>query len=373
MISCEHFFNALKSNHIDFFTGVPDSLLKDFCAYITDTLPKEQNIIAANEGNAVALAAGHYLATGKPGMVYLQNSGLGNCVNPLTSLNDPDVYSIPLLLLIGWRGEPGVKDEPQHVKMGKVTLPLLDTLGIPYELLNENYEKTLQKAQNHFETAKSPFAIVVKKGTFETYQFKTKKETNFPFNREDAIKEIMPLLDKRDIIISTTGKASRELFEYGENEKNTEKFFLTVGSMGHSSSIALGIALKKKNRNVFCFDGDGALLMHMGVLATIGDLKLRNFKHVIFNNYAHDSVGGQPTSTENINISSIAKSCGYAYTATAASKEEIQQEIQKMRLIEGPTLLEIKVNKGSRKDLGRPTKTPEQNKDTFMEFLTQRK
>lgn len=369
MISPQKFFDALRAQDVNFFTGVPDSLLKDFCAYVTDNAPKEKNIITANEGNSISLAAGHYLATGKPGLVYLQNSGLGNCVNPLTSLTDVDVYSIPLLLLIGWRGQPGVKDEPQHVKMGKITLPLLDTLHIPYEILDQGYEKTLEKAQHHFEKHNSPFAIVVRKGTFEKYKLQKKKETNYSLSREEAIHTIVPLLDKTDIVVSTTGKTSRELFELREKNLEGQRDFLTVGSMGHSSSIALGIALQKKNRTTYCFDGDGALLMHMGSLATVGELQLANFKHLVFHNFAHDSVGGQPTPTEYVDVISIAKACGYKHVATASSKEDLLQEMKKLKMADGPALLEIKVNKGSRKDLGRPTTTPEQNKQTFMEFL----
>jgi len=370
MISPKNFYETLKENGIDFFTGVPDSLLKDFCAYIADNTSNEKNIIAANEGNAIALAAGYHLATGKIGLVYMQNSGLGNTVNPLTSLVDKEVYSIPMLLLIGWRGEPGVKDEPQHVKMGKTTLEILDVLRIPYKILDNDFEKIITEAKNHFEGNKTPFAIVVRKNSFEKYELKNKKETSFELNREEALKIIVPLLNQKDIVVSTTGKTSRELFELREaNKQGHEKDFLTVGSMGHSSSIALGIALEKPNRTVYCFDGDGALIMHMGVLSIIGQLKLKNFKHIVFNNFAHDSVGGQPTSSYNINIPEIAKANGYKEAFSVKTNKDIENKIKKIKESVGPVLLEIKVNKGARKDLGRPTTTPIQNKKDFMNFI----
>ncbi len=370
MILCKKFYDKLIENKLDFFTGVPDSLLKDFCAYVTDNTSEKNNIIAANEGNAIALAAGHYLATGKFGLVYMQNSGLGNTVNPLTSLADKEVYSIPMLLVVGWRGEPGKKDEPQHVKMGKVTLDVLDALKIPYKLLDDNYEEILTEAIEYMEANKAPYAIVVKKGTFEEYKLQNKKQTNYEFNREDAIKTIVPLLNEDDIVVSTTGKTSRELFEFREELKQGhEKDFLTVGSMGHSSSIALGVALEKQDRTVYCFDGDGALIMHMGALSIISSLKPKNFKHIIFNNFAHDSVGGQPTAAFDIDIVQVAKANGYVGAFSAETKDQIIEYVKKMKEMDGPVLLEIKVNKGARKDLGRPTTTPIENKEDFMKFI----
>lgn len=372
MVNCKYFYDTLSKNGIDFFTGVPDSLLKDFCAYVTDNTPSNQNIIAANEGNAIALATGYYLATGKIGLVYMQNSGLGNAINPLTSLADSDVYSIPMLLLVGWRAEPNVKDEPQHVKMGKIMLGMLENIGIPYKILDENYEEIIKEAKEYMIKNKAPYAIVVRKGTFDEYKLKNKSEINFKLDREEALKLIVPLLNEKDIIISTTGTTSRELFELREaNKQGHEKDFLTVGSMGHSSSIALGIALEKPNKTVYCFDGDGALIMHMGALAVIGSLKPKNFKHIVFNNFAHDSVGGQPTAAFNIDIPAIAKANGYSATFSAETKEEIIQKIKKIKEMNGPVLLEIKINKGARKDLGRPTTTPIKNKEEFMKYLVE--
>jgi len=369
MIPCQKFYECLAKNKIDFFTGIPDSLLKDFCAYVTDNASKEKNIITANEGNAIGLASGHYLATGKFGLVYMQNSGLGNAINPLTSLTDKDVYSIPMLLVIGWRGEPEVKDEFQHIKMGKITLKILETLEIPYKVLDDNYKETVKEAVEYMENFNAPYAIVVKAGVFEEYKLQDKIRTDFELDREEAIKTIVPLLDDEDIIVSTTGKTSRELFELREELKQGHnKDFLTVGSMGHSSSIALGIALEKPDRNVYCFDGDGALIMHLGALSTIGDIRPENFKHIVFNNFAHDSVGGQPTA-RNINIPLIAKSNGYVKVFSAENKHQIIDSIKQMKEINSLVLLEVKINKGSRKNLGRPTTTPIENKKAFVRFL----
>ena len=370
MIECKGFYENLIRNEIEFFTGVPDSLLKDFCSYVSDNANKERHIIAANEGNAIALAAGYHLSTGKYGLVYMQNSGLGNAVNALTSLADPEVYSIPMILLIGWRGEPGVKDEPQHVKMGKITLSMLDSLEIPYKILNENYEEILTEAKKYLESKKGPYAIVVKKGEFDKYSSEKSFNTNFELNREEAIETIIPLLSEEDIIVSTTGKTSRELYELREKlNEGHDKDFLTVGSMGHSSSIALSIALEKRDRTVYCFDGDGALIMHMGSLSTIGSFKPRNFKHIVFNNFAHDSVGGQPTAAGDIDIPNIAKANGYVGAFSVSTKEELINIIKKIKSMDGPVLIEVNVNKGARKELGRPKTTPIENKINFMKFL----
>lgn len=348
---------------LDLFCGVPDSLLKDFCACVTEHTPEDKNIIAANEGNALAIAAGHYLATGKPAVVYMQNSGLGNIVNPLLSLTDDEVYNIPVLLIIGWRGKPGVHDEPQHIKQGKLTLPLLETMGINYEILKE--ESQIETAVSYMAQTNKPFAFVVKKGTFDAFEKKS-LQPKFNLTRESAIKKVVSLLKKEDIVVSTTGMISRELYE---NRTSHEKDFLTVGSMGHASSIAFGIAINKPNRNVFCFDGDGACLMHMGALPVIASRKLKNFKHVIFNNEAHDSVGGQPTVMNCVKLDDVAKGCGYKTVFQAQSLEEIENIWNEFYDTMEPSLLEIKVDSGSRKDLGRPKEKPIENKQAFMAFI----
>jgi len=373
MLNCEEFYSLLEKNNIDFFAGVPDSLLKDLCAYIINNTSEVKNIIAANEGNAIALAAGYHLATGKIALVYMQNSGQGNAINPLTSLIDGEIYAIPVLLFIGWRGEPGKKDEPQHIKQGKITISLLNTLGIPNKILPSNIEgvrKVLKTAINSMKKRSGPYALVVRKGTFETCKLKNKISSQFELSREDAIKLIVDNLGDKDIIVSTTGKTSRELYEYREELcQGHSKDFLTVGSMGHSSQIALAIALSKPSQKVYCLDGDGALIMHMGSLAIIGSKNPRNFKHIVLNNGSHDSVGGQPTAGLKIDIPSIAKACGYKTVLCAEKGLELEDKLNLLKSSDGPALLEIKVNKGARKDLGRPTSSPLENKKEFMRFL----
>ncbi|MFK7832131.1 MAG: phosphonopyruvate decarboxylase [Winogradskyella sp.] len=373
MINTASFYNALTSRGIDFFTGVPDSLLKDICAYISDNAPEDRHIIAANEGASVGLAVGNYLASGRPALVYMQNSGFGNTVNPLLSIADDDVYSVPMLLLIGWRGEPGKKDEPQHVKQGRVSEDLLKTMEIPYLVLDEstNIEATLDEALKVAISEKKPFALLVRKNAFEKYKLLKDTTSSFALDREGAVKLIIDQLQDDDIVVSTTGKTSREVFEYREELGQThEKDFLTVGAMGHTSSIALGIAIEKKDRNVFCFDGDGSVIMHMGSLAINGMMKdVNNFKHIIINNGAHDSVGGQPTVGFDIDFSKIAEGCGYTLVASASEIDDIKEKIASMAAHKGRALLEIKVNKGARENLGRPTTTPKENKTAFKTFL----
>ncbi len=300
------FYDQLASHGVDFFAGVPDSLLKEFCLCIDDRIPRDKHIIAANEGNAVALAAGYYLAQKSLPLVYMQNSGLGNAVNPLLSLCDPDVYSIPVLVMIGWRGEPGVKDEPQHVKQGKVQLTLLDSMDIPYEVISKDDEQFEMKISNAVETAKNenkPAVLLIKKGTFEKYSKGIPISGDKQMKREEALEIVLENLDDNTIVVSTTGKTSREIFEIREKRGQTHKQdFLTVGSMGHCSSIALGIALAKPHRQVVCIDGDGAMLMHLGSLTSIASLKPKNFRHILMNNEVHESVGGQETAAKNLDF-----------------------------------------------------------------------
>jgi len=359
---------------INFFCGVPDSLLKDYCAYVSTHVKRENHIIATNEGAAVAMAAGYHMATGKSALVYLQNSGLGNIVNPVMSLAVPNVYSIPMLLLVGWRGEPGKRDEPQHRVQGQATPGMLASLGIPFQTLpdyEEGAEQVLMNAKQYLENAKGPYCLLVKRQTFLPFKLK-KPEQLFPLSREAALKVVVDALSDRDVVVSTTGMLSRELYELREVKgQGHEKDFLTVGSMGYASSIAMGIALFKTKRQVFCLDGDGATLMHMGNLATIGQNGPPNLKHIIFNNGGHDSVGGQPTdaSNESFSFQKIALGCGYKNAFEAKNQQEIEEGLCKLKECEGPSLLEIKCNLGHRKNLGRPTRKPIENKSCFMHFL----
>lgn len=375
MLSPKIFIESLAAKGIDFFAGVPDSLLKNVCAFISDTLDDRHNIIAANEGAAVGLAAGHYLATGHIPCVYMQNSGEGNAINPLASLTDKEVYGIPVLLVIGWRGEPGVHDEPQHVKQGKITLPLLDAMGIRHEILSQDeteFRSQLDGGVRHMSETGEAFAFIVRKNTFEPYTLQRHEVNEYPLSREEAIQKVAASLSAKDVIVSTTGMISRELFEYRTAQgQGHERDFLTVGSMGHASQIALGIALEKTDRRVWCFDGDGAALMHLGSVAIIADKAPENFVHVIFNNGAHDSVGGQPTVGLKVNLAGIAKAAGYKDAVSVTTAEDLGSALKVLKTMRGPVLLEVRVHRGNRKDLGRPTTTPIQNRDALMEFMGQ--
>jgi len=375
MIETANFYNELVGQGIEFFTGVPDSLLKDICGYIADKGDANNHVIAANEGGAVGLAVGHHLATGKVPLVYLQNSGLGNTVNPLLSIADDKVYGIPMLLLIGWRGEPDVKDEPQHVRQGEVNEDMLKSMTIPYTVVDKSsdFKSIIKEAVQSSRASSKPHALLVRKGTFATYKFAGEAQPDLSLNREDVVKLIIDSLGSDDIVVSTTGKTSREVFEYREEiDQGHEKDFLTVGAMGHTSSIAMGISLSKPDRKVYCLDGDGSVLMHMGSLPINGQADgVSNFKHIVINNGAHDSVGGQPTVAFDIDFVSIAKASGYTFTKRASEKDEIIELLKQVSEHEGRALLEIRVNKGARADLGRPTRSPLENKIAFMQFLDQ--
>ena len=370
------FYNALIEEKIEMYAGVPDSLLKEICACITDLSGSKNHTICANEGAAIGMAAGHYMATGKIGMVYMQNSGFGNTVNPLTSLADPQVYSIPMLLLIGWRGEPGVKDEPQHVKQGEISEDLLNIMGIPYKVVDGKSDESISDMSAMVAKARAehrPVALLIKKGAFEKYTGAKSTVSSVDENlmsREEAIGQVLEVIDERAIVVSTTGMPSREIFEYRElNNQGHEKDFLTVGSMGHCSQIAFSIARAKANRQVVCVDGDGALLMHMGSIAIIGQSDQENLIHVVLNNGKHDSVGGQPTVAKEIDILAIAKACGYVDVIQVSCLDGITKAIAKMSDASGPTLIEVLIKGGSRADLGRPTTTPIENKNAFMSYL----
>jgi phosphonopyruvate decarboxylase len=373
MIRPQFFIDTLESFGIDFFAGVPDSLLKNICAYISDHKDANHNIIAANEGAAVGLAAGHYLATEKIGVVYMQNSGEGNIINPLASLTDKEVYNIPVLLLIGWRGRPGVHDEPQHVKQGKVTTGLLNAMGINYDILSKDEdkaEKQIAKAVSSMKATGEVYALVIEKDTFEEYKLQHTEVNDLTLSREEAIQTVAAKLGAKDVIVSTTGMISRELFETRTSQGlGHERDFLTVGSMGHASQIALGIALEKEDRKVWCFDGDGATIMHMGSMAIVASKSPENYVHVIFNNGAHDSVGGQPTVGLKIDIPAVAKAVGYQEVYSVSDKTSLENILNNLCSVEGPVLLEVKVKRGNRKDLGRPTTTPIENKEALMNFL----
>ena len=360
---------------IDFFTGVPDSFLKGLCDELYGRFGTDSaaHIVAHNEGGAVGLCAGHYLASGRPALCYMQNSGLGNTVNPLTSLTDPQVYSVPCLLVIGWRGEPGTKDEPQHIKQGAVTLSQLDLLGIPYEILSPDTTEDAFRGQFAalLETlrAQKPAALVIRKGALAS-ALKPAYGNGAVMTREEAAALVLEASAPSDCFVSTTGKLSREVFELREARgEDHRRDFLTVGSMGHASMIALRIAEEKPDRRVWCLDGDGAVFMHLGSLPLIGRRSPKNLVHVVINNGAHETVGGMPVCSGALNIRDLARAAGYPQVLDAGSAESLKGALAEMQSLSGPVLLEIRCACGARADLGRPTTTPLQNRDAFMDFL----
>ena len=358
----------------DFFTGVPDSQLKALCDYLIDTygIDPMHHIIAANEGNCTALAAGYHLATGKVPVVYLQNSGEGNIINPLASLLNEKVYAIPCLFVIGWRGEPGVHDEPQHVYQGEVTLKLMEDMGVTTFVVDQTTKETelaeqMKMFRGLFQEGHCA-AFVVRKGAL-TFGKKIDYTNEYGLAREDAIRMIAAAAEEAPII-STTGKASRELFEIREQKgQSHECDFLTVGCMGHASSIALGVALQRPSQKVWCIDGDGAALMHLGAMGVIGANAPQNFVHVIINNGAHETVGGMPTVMPSLNLSQLAKACGYQRVLRADSEEALQMALQAAKEENSLVLIEVCCANGARADLGRPTTTPVENKNAFMRHL----
>jgi len=375
MISPHKFFEALQSAGVDFVCGVPDSLLKEFCAFVDTELPTERHLITVNEGTAIAIAAGSQMASGGVPLVYLQNSGLGNSVNPLLSLTDPEVYAIPMVLLVGWRGEPGVRDEPQHMKQGRVTQEMLEAMGIPYAILGGDPEEAIEIALRAVTEAKArsgPYVILARKGAFSSAGMQTSSpvSSDLPI-REDVISWIADALPEKSSIVATTGHISRELYEYRlHNGQDHSGDFLTVGCMGHASQIALGISLRQSNRLVVCLDGDGAMLMHMGGVATIGTMNPNGFLHILINNGAHDSVGGQPTVAFSIKSTEIAKACGYKrVVGPVISKEEIKSAVKSLSTEGACSFLEVHVRPGARKNLGRPKESPSENKALFIDGL----
>jgi phosphonopyruvate decarboxylase len=378
MIPPAQFAEALDRAGITFFTGVPDSLLKDICACLTTSLPPEQHIIATNEGSAVGLAIGHFLATGRPALVYMQNSGLGNAINPLASLADPLVYGIPMLLMIGWRGELSadgtqIHDEPQHVKQGQITLAQLEVLGVPHQIVAADVPDVaavIERATADALSRPGPVALVVRKGTFASSTLPDSGERAHLGSREDAIQRVADALPDDTPIVSTTGMASRELFEYRKVRRHGHRRdFLTVGGMGHACQIAAGIALAQPSRKVVCLDGDGAMLMHLAALAIAA--RRKNMIHVVINNGAHDSVGGQPTLATELDLVDIARSLGYASAVRVTDLSGVAGALRQALDSDASAFIEIACRKGARANLGRPDTHPEDNKAQFMRFLTQ--
>lgn len=358
----------------EFYTGVPDSQLKALCNYLINTygIDSKHHVIAANEGNCTALAAGYHLATGKVPVVYMQNSGEGNIINPVASLLNEKVYAIPMIFIVGWRGEPGIHDEPQHIYQGEVTVKLLEDMDIEnFVIGKETTEEELKQAMVRFEevlkTGKD-VAFVVRKGALSYDEPVVYKNDNV-MKREEIIEHITKVT-KEDPIISTTGKASRELFEIRTASHQPHgSDFLTVGSMGHASSIALGVAINKADKKVWCIDGDGAALMHMGAMGVIGANKPANLVHILINNGAHETVGGMPTVASNMDFVAIAKACGYPHAVSVDSFGKLDEALKTAKDTNELSFIEARCSIGAREDLGRPTTTALENKINFMEYL----
>lgn len=354
--------------------GVPDSLLKNLNSEFDSFEPKFHQI-ASNEGSALALAVGRYLSTNIPSLVYLQNSGLGNCINPILSLASPEVYSAPVVLLIGWRGEPGVPDEPQHLAQGRYTEPLLTAVGVPFEKLFMETELALDQLERLRSLSiqiGGPVALLVSKDSFLTLERTPEIENTAPLmTREDALHKVLESIPPTDIVVATTGMLGRELYEARLKTPSLDNLdFLNVGAMGHAISISLGLATGKDPRNVWCLDGDGSVIMHAGGLAVVGDMQPKNLIHILFNNSVHDSVGGQPTPTSMVSFTNLARASGYLNASTVLSPEDVTAAIQEVYGQDGPTFLEIIVKPGHRKDLGRPKSAPRAQKEDFMKRLS---
>ncbi len=360
----------------DFYTGVPDSQLKALCNYLMNAYGIDENhhIIAANEGNCTALAAGYHLATGKVPVVYMQNSGEGNIINPVASLLNDKVYAIPCIFVIGWRGEPGVHDEPQHIYQGEITCKLLDLMDIENFVIDKDTTvdelKAVMDEYNDILNSGKSVAFVVRKNAL-TYDEKVVYENDNLMVREEIIEHIVNVTGE-DPIVSTTGKASRELFEIRESKNQAHKYdFLTVGSMGHTSSIALGVAINKPDEKVWCIDGDGSALMHMGSLAVVGNVSPSNLVHIVINNSAHETVGGMPTVASTMNLVNIAKSCGYSYAVSVDNFDDLDDELKLVKSKNELCFIEVLCSIGARDDLGRPTTTAIENKRNFMKFINE--
>ncbi len=374
MIRAEQLYDHLGREGISFYTGVPDSLLKNFLQYVQDHTAGEQHIITANEGLALALASGYYLQSGKLPLVYLQNSGLGNLVNPLSSLADQEMYGVPMILLIGWRGEPGIPDEPQHRKMGAITVPLLEVLGVPVFKLDQQSSDPLQIVSTAIQTARekqNPVALLLSADIFEKVQYeKTTIPATLSLQRESVIRELIKTLSGDETVICTTGKSGREFDEQNKAAGNKiKKYFLSVGAMGHASHIALGIHLQNPSKTIL-IDGDGALLMHMGALPTISHFANKNFIHLLINNGCHESVGGQPTEAFRVDCTAIARASGYQHTFLILNEQELNHWLQNSLSSSDTQFVEIRTNAISRPDLGRPAGDPKDWKNDFMSHLT---
>ncbi len=376
MIDLEKLLICFQSEGVNFITGVPDTLLNDFCLYAIDKWPGGQHIIAANEGNSLALAAGYHLATGSIPLVYMQNSGLGHVVNPLLSLAHKDVYGLPMVMLIGWRGDPKMKDHAQHIKHGEITPALLDLMNVPFKILEHDTDDTLIKAKWAVNTAKktsNAVALLVRKGILAKCEKNGFKEHGTKLiSREEAIECVIENVPENAIFVASTGRTSRELHALRNSSgQRHASDFLNVGAMGHTSSIALGLAMGLSNRFVVCLEGDSSAIMHLGALTTTGVVKPDNFLHVLLNNGVHESVGGQPSAGFSADLTAIAEKSGYNTVGGAVKTvKEIKSSINFLLEKKGPCFLEIIIKKGIRSDLPALKFDLLSSKEDFMKNLS---
>lgn len=372
-MDCELLWRIFSDLGLEFFTGVPDSTYYAWMSFLEREHGKRlTNIIASNECEAVAIAIGHYLASQQIGVVYMQNAGEGKTINPLVSLSHSEIYSIPLLLMIGWRGEPGTKDEPQHSKMGKITTQLLDLLDIPSEILPNDVEAAKEIIQRLYHDAKKnnrPVALIIRRGTVTETVPSSPEPPTYSLRREEVIHTVIEHFPEDTVVISTTGKTSRELFELRVARGETPYDFYTIGGMGCAAGIAFGVAINYPTKKTLVLDGDGAVLMQMGSLATIGHYAPPNFIHLVIDNESHESTGGQPTVSPSVNFEQVALACGYKIATSVTTKTTLINSLKTCLHKPGPIMIVVKVAKGARSDLGRPTSTPIENKVAFVTHL----
>jgi phosphonopyruvate decarboxylase len=356
MIDTKKLLIFLEKNNLNFFSGVPDSVLKNFTNLLIN---KSSHVLATNEGSAVSIGIGYHLSFNKLPCIYMQNSGLANAINPLISIAHKGVYSIPMMMLIGWRGSPGIKDEPQHLIKGKITKNLLKLLGIKYEIIESEKDfNKIKKLINFSKKKKVPVACLFKKGVLKKVNYHKKFSERSTIKnkilRSEVIREILKSIQNNTKIISTTGYTSRELYQIRKNEGyHKGKDFYMIGGMGHSSSVALGAAFKK-NKKILCLDGDGSMLMHLGSLHTVGLMNKNNFKHILLNNQSHESVGGQEISFKRVKMEKLIKGLGYSKYIQLKDKKDLKNKIQSVLKYKGSIFLEVLIEKGAIKNLGRP-------------------
>ena len=355
MIKVESLVKILKRNKSTFFTGVPDSVLKEL-SYTLQNKDKKEHIIATNEGTAVSIGIGHYLSTKEVPCVYMQNSGLSNALNPLLSIAHEKVYAIPLILIIGWRGSPRIKDEPQHNVKGKITESILKLLNIKYTILRSINDLDKFEKQIKFSKKKNSIvACLIEQGTLEKIDRIKKNSDFYKLNKELFLKTLLQSLDKNTKVISSTGYNSRELMHIRSKYKiiKTKDFYM-VGGMGHTSSVALGYSLTSKKK-IICIDGDGSFLMHLGAIKTAGTFANKNFKYILLNNNSHDSVGGQNTYANNINFEKLSKSLGFKKFYSIKNDKNLKKTIKTFLSDDTLSFLEVKVSNSKIKNLPRPT------------------